>query len=386
MNQLVVCNPRNVVEVSELDSLVAAYAPLGRAVRRRRKRRRMTWTFGALAVAGAIGLSLRAGMPPLTVIRQLGQLGDLHALVESELGALSAQRAELEAQVRRYEEESRSLKTALDELEGRYAALEAQQKTLSAQSTELRDAFAASSEKRKPGGSDAAAKMQHELSAISAERRALEERWQHFAEQSKDLSRQLEALDAQRRTLEADRQAAQDGPLDADPLSDAQGVGAGMGARGGDAAADGTMDSALLSAELTADAIDPTALGDMRGGIMIGGGMNVAVGLTRIATVNGEERYANTLQLGDLAHGLDAASLGNVNRLLIQNGPGNVFLPSAFGSTLGGLGTVVQNSLDDQNIRTSTIYDVSIQDVGRAVQGLSATRALTDSLNSNLNR
>ena len=45
-----------------------------------------------------------------------------------------------------------------------------------------------------------------------------------------------------------------------------------------------------------------------------------------------------------------------------------------------GMGTVIQNSVDQQLIQTKTVIDISLQDVSNAVNGLTLDQAIGQSL------
>ena len=126
--------------------------------------------------------------------------------------------------------------------------------------------------------------------------------------------------------------------------------------------------------------VDDSALGNMRGGISIGGDMDIAVGLTRSASINGVEEYSNSFYIDNLNNGVNAAELANVNSVLIQNGAGNVASPAILDALSGNYSTIIQNTLDGQEIATKTVLDISIGNVSSALRGLSAQQAISDSL------
>ena len=113
---------------------------------------------------------------------------------------------------------------------------------------------------------------------------------------------------------------------------------------------------------------------------MLGDGMNVSIGLTRSANVNGVEQVTNTFTFDGLNRSLDALAMQNLAPVVIQNGPGNVIDSSFLNGVPGFTGTIVQNTLDDQVIDLNTVFDVSISDVSKAMDGVAAGQALRDSL------
>ena len=108
------------------------------------------------------------------------------------------------------------------------------------------------------------------------------------------------------------------------------------------------------------------ALGDhdldqVRGGFDNGTGLKVSFGIERAVYINGSLVASSTLsvtELGKLAGGDVRASASDAAGLtLVQNGAGNVVATTS-GTT--GLGTVIQNSLNDQNIRNVTVINAAV--------------------------
>ncbi|MFD2365830.1 hypothetical protein [Pseudoduganella sp. GCM10020061] len=109
------------------------------------------------------------------------------------------------------------------------------------------------------------------------------------------------------------------------------------------------------------EAVDGAALDGMRGGFTDTRGLVVSLGVERLVSINGELVASTRFELpnagsvaGDAAHAArDALNSGG----LIQNGPGNiapVFSPDMLGAT------VIQNTLNDQTIRSQTIINASV--------------------------
>lgn len=109
------------------------------------------------------------------------------------------------------------------------------------------------------------------------------------------------------------------------------------------------------------DAVDADTLDEARGGFDIPGGLNLSLGIERVVSVNGEIMSRTNIAIGDLstmnadqiAQARDA--LGNAR--LIQIGGGNVIAPDL---GLGNGSTLVQNSLDDQAIKTYTTISSTV--------------------------
>jgi hypothetical protein len=362
----------------DVDQIVANYTALGRAQRRKHGRQRL-WRVGITASVAASAAALWFSGIPAQIAGKLRSdgVGELRALVKSELDQLTAARAELAAERARYAEKSLELEAQLAGFSTRHAALEAQQAELATQGTELRAALAKVDAERAALVAAQAPNpaLERELVAITAERRALEERWQTFADQGQQLSTELEALEQQRSALEAERAAMERQRRDLEALLDAAVTTSSASETQIEPfAADPLIDP------LFASAMDASDLGEMRGGVLLGNGMNVAIGLTRTASINGVEQYSSALRIDDLTAGLDPAALDAMRPLVIQNGAGNSIAPGMLDDWSSGFGMVIQNSRDNQEISTSTIYDVQIQDVSHAIRDMAGSQALSDSL------
>jgi len=123
--------------------------------------------------------------------------------------------------------------------------------------------------------------------------------------------------------------------------------------------------------------VDPARLAQMRGGFQMPSGMTLSFGIERVVFVNGELTARIAVQVPDVARITpdQAQALADFNRgLVVQIGEGNRFDPT---QATGGL--VIQNTLDDQDIRTVTRIDVGVDTLG-AYQTLNANGALTDAL------
>ncbi|HEY8521428.1 MAG TPA: hypothetical protein VIN61_15230 [Gammaproteobacteria bacterium] len=99
---------------------------------------------------------------------------------------------------------------------------------------------------------------------------------------------ELEALERQRRSLEAERADMERERRALESLLDEAQSGGRHEAEPTVEGAGGAFHAQPLSASLTASALAGDTLDGMRGGILLGNGMNVAIGLTRTAEINGE--------------------------------------------------------------------------------------------------
>lgn len=116
-------------------------------------------------------------------------------------------------------------------------------------------------------------------------------------------------------------------------------------------------------------AVSHSQLDTLRGGFNLGDGLMVSFGISRVAYINEQLVASTTLQFGDITRlsAQQAARLGQQLMLqpqIVQNGPGNAVQAGAVTSPLA---TVVQNTLNDQLVRTQTVINVSSN-------GLSALR------------
>lgn len=130
-----------------------------------------------------------------------------------------------------------------------------------------------------------------------------------------------------------------------------------------------------------ANAVDSVALDEARGGFITANGLVVTLGLERLVTINGNVVERTGMQLGDigkLASGqgsIPDEALGQLR--LIQNGEVRSVTPDS--STLLG-GTLIQNTLNDQLIRSQTSINATVNTAGmlRAINfGTSLNNALS---------
>jgi hypothetical protein len=128
---------------------------------------------------------------------------------------------------------------------------------------------------------------------------------------------------------------------------------------------------------MASNAVTNEELGNMRGGLRVDG-LDISFGLTQSATINGVEQFSNSVYIDSLR---DLASATSINpALLLQQGLGNTIDPAAMGALSGNLGTVIQNTLDNQTITTMTVIDVSLQNAASIVSGIAASDAISQSL------
>jgi len=118
----------------------------------------------------------------------------------------------------------------------------------------------------------------------------------------------------------------------------------------------------------------------LRGGFDVGSGLMVSFGITRAVYINGDLVTQTTLNLGQLDQ-ITAAQAGALGAQLaalniVQNGPNNVVEAQAGGLALG---TIIQNSLNNQHIANMTVIDARTNSM-EMIKGLNTLSTLTDSL------
>ena len=113
-------------------------------------------------------------------------------------------------------------------------------------------------------------------------------------------------------------------------------------------------------------AVDDGALERLRGGFTTAAGLDVSLGIERLVAINGELVSRTSFQIDDLGK-IDAelarqtgAALSEVK--LIQNGRDNMMLAGFSSATLAG--TVIQNTLNDQQIASQTVINASVNSAG----------------------
>ena len=111
------------------------------------------------------------------------------------------------------------------------------------------------------------------------------------------------------------------------------------------------------------------------------GDMEISIGLTRTASVNGAEQFSSYFNLTDAMNGVSPADMDDASVNLVQNGDGNYVSPDALDSIAGGnFSTIIQNSLDNQDIQLKNVYDISVKNVSEVALDVSARRAIDDAI------
>jgi len=128
-------------------------------------------------------------------------------------------------------------------------------------------------------------------------------------------------------------------------------------------------------------AVGDGRLDAVRGGFDIGSGLLASFGIDRQIFVNGQLIANNVVTIPDVARITPqqadtlAAVANTVN--LVQIGPGNTADPATLGQLTAG--TVIQNTLDNQDIRSLTTLNISVNNLN-VLRGLSLQDALQSML------
>ena len=132
-------------------------------------------------------------------------------------------------------------------------------------------------------------------------------------------------------------------------------------------------------------AVEDSTLASMRGGFDFGNGLSVSFGIERAVTINGALVTSTTINVGDLARvtpeqaAVISRQAAAIN--LVQNGTGNAAaLP---GNDLATPGTVIQNTLSNQNIQSQTIINASSNALG-LMKTLNTLTSLRDALGNSV--
>lgn len=145
-------------------------------------------------------------------------------------------------------------------------------------------------------------------------------------------------------------------------------------------------------------AVGDQTLDSLRGGFRMGDGLMVSFGISRAVYINGALITETTLNIGRMADITPAQATQLSQKLatlnLVQNGPGNTFAsgpsstttssPEATGATVttiagSSTGTLIQNSLNNQQIRYQTIINASSNGLGM-VRSMNLNSTLTEAI------
>ncbi len=108
--------------------------------------------------------------------------------------------------------------------------------------------------------------------------------------------------------------------------------------------------------------VSEDTLDDLRGGFDLGNGLVASFGIDRAVYVNGNLVTSTSFNIPDIAH-ITATQAAAMNTALnsvslIQVGPNNTFDPASLSHTTAA--TVIQNTLNHQNIQSITTVNASV--------------------------
>jgi hypothetical protein len=135
-------------------------------------------------------------------------------------------------------------------------------------------------------------------------------------------------------------------------------------------------------------AIAAAALDDVRGGFD-DGKVRINFGIERAVYINGDLVTKTSFNVADLGRitgggqpGAGGGDKPNMGAVLIQNGPGNVVQP---GVAQNAAATVIQNTLNDQNIGSVTILNATVNSL-QAIKGIDLQSALRSVVTQSVQR
>ena len=299
-------------------------------------------------------------------------------LLESEIGAISQQRQNLESQREEFVAQQESLAQSIDEIDDRSRSVRRQKEDLKRQDPLIESERAAMNEERRKleqqrrRYADEAALLEEEIEAINVQRAELAAQRVEVAKRREELQALLERSKNLRNTT---TNVESNDKLE---TQSAQGVESAQDEPEPEIIA--YAPNSIETIQIGLPMVEASQLSKTRGGFSVGDDMVISVGITRSASVNGVEQFSNALHIADLVSGITPVELEGVTATLIQNGPGNFVSPEALAEMSGNFSTVVQNSLDGQEISTENVYDISVQNVSNAIDSIAASRAIDDSL------
>ncbi len=119
----------------------------------------------------------------------------------------------------------------------------------------------------------------------------------------------------------------------------------------------------------------------MRGGFDMGSGLIVSFGIHRTVLINGQLITSTSFQMGDLTalSSQQAAALGQhiaTQTQVVQNGKGNTLAP---GAVTVPFATYIQNTLNNQTIRSQTVIEATSNAMG-IVKGLNLQATINEAI------
>ncbi|WP_229215717.1 hypothetical protein [Duganella sp. CY15W] len=128
-------------------------------------------------------------------------------------------------------------------------------------------------------------------------------------------------------------------------------------------------------------AVDDSQLAQARGGFSLGGGLQVSLGVERLVSINGSVVASTHFSIADMTQ-LSAAEAAMASDALaavvVQNGAGNLAEPL---STQGLGALVIQNSVNDQAIRSQTTISTTVSNLAM-LKAVNFESSLRDALSA----
>lgn len=381
ISKLATSNKKTSNRTAALDALIATYAPIGVRQQRKQRIRRASFAGGAIVMAAAVAL---LSVSDVALIDRFGdaQPRAAAAMSDDDIARLARERVEFNARIVELENQIADVRAQKSDLQSQRAEYDRQSERL-ARLLDETDNEQSDLQKRQQQGSQ----LDREIAAIAAQRKALEERWAQFEAQGELLAMEIIAVNAQRKELESQRRQIDRQQKDlAEMLERADGLYRDSGLS---PAAEAPQDARTAAVDEDAFIHTPnslmvanTELDSMRGGFRIGTGLGVSFGFAQTGSINGVEQFKNSFTIDSVGSGFQNVDMSNMNSVLLQNGNGNFVSTSVLDSLADSFGNIIQNTLDDQVISTTTIYDISLQNVPGTLQGLAGEQALMDSLSA----
>lgn len=132
-------------------------------------------------------------------------------------------------------------------------------------------------------------------------------------------------------------------------------------------------------------AVSNRRLDGMRGGFDAGTSLQVSFGIQRAVYINGNLVTSTSINIPDVGQitAAQASALAAVTNTVnvIQNGPGNSFDPAPLTHATGA--TVIQNSLNNQNIQTLTTISAAVNSLD-ALKNLNLQNTLQSALTGSI--
>ena len=397
---------------NNIEKLVASYASVGRRHRRNRFYSTIAATVAALLLI-LVGLQAwqfggdRVGVQRSTLDKQAQEIAAIKNSLATEIAAINAQRREFERSRQLLLEQGALLETEIGAASKQRRKLEEQRQEFAAQQGRLAQSIDEIDDRRQSMRQRRAELerqdplVESERAAMNEERRKLEQRRKQYAEEGALLEKEIEAINMQRAGLAAQRVEVEKARKELQALLDKSKNMRNtttkvepntkfeeQSAKGTEPAQQEPEREIIASTQPAQQGPNPLGLPIVeayqlektRGGFAVGDDMVISVGITRSASVNGVEQFSNALHIADLVSGITPAEMENVTSTLVQNGPGNYVSPNVLAQMSGNFSTILQNSLDGQEIATKNVYDISVDNVSNAMDSIAAGRAVNDAL------